>query len=100
MFTGRYRRLSLARRIVCDFVHAWAGVPLVPIERRMQLGPLLGLRERATPRPSWVVLFFKALARVSEQYPELRRHYVRYPWPRLYESDVVHGAVAIERIIE
>jgi hypothetical protein len=100
MTNGHFKRLSLARRIVCDFVFACRNVPLVPIERRMRLAPLVMERNRSADKPSWVVLFFKAFARLSERYPELRQHYVAWPWPRIYESTTVQGAVAIEREID
>jgi hypothetical protein len=100
MTNGHFKRLSLARRIVCDFVFASRNVPLVPIERRMPLAPLVVERNRPEFKPSWVVLFLKAFARLSERYPELKQHYVAWPWPRIYESNTVQGAVAIEREIE
>jgi len=97
---GCFKRLSLARRIVCDFVVAAQNIPLVSMERRMRLAPLVIERNRQLVKPSWVVLFLKAFARLSERHPELRQHYVTWPWPRIYQSNVVQAGVAIEREIE
>lgn len=100
MTNGQFKRLSLARRIVCDFIFAARNVPLIPIERRMRLAPLVMERNRPESKSSWVILFLKAVARLSERYPELKQHYVAWPWPRIYESTMVQGAVAIEREID
>ena len=37
------------------------------------------------PRPSWCAIFTKAYAVVAARYPELRRAYLKFPFPRLYE---------------
>src|ERR1700744_4507081 len=50
MSQGHFKRVSLARRIVCDFVVASRHAPLVPIERRMKLAPLVMERNRHSSR--------------------------------------------------
>jgi hypothetical protein len=57
----------------------------VTIDRRMDLSPLIAARAACTPRPGWCVLISKAYAMLSRDYPELRRSYLKFPWPRLYE---------------
>jgi hypothetical protein len=94
---GRSRPLSLARRLVTDFVHSSQRVPTVCMERRMPLGPVHAARALAEPRPGWCAVFTKALAIVSAKTPRLRQAYLSFPWPRFYESSVSVAAVAVER---
>jgi len=42
-------------------------------------------------------LFTKAYALVAAARPELRRAYVKFPWPHLYEHPVSIASIAIER---
>jgi hypothetical protein len=94
---GRYLPLSLPRRFIGDLLHFAKKVPTVPVERRMQLAEVVAARNAAQPRPSWCALFVKAYAFVCARRPELRRAYVTFPWPRLYEHPISVASVAIER---
>jgi hypothetical protein len=82
---GRSFSVSPFRRLVTDLMHFSMQVPSVTIERRMDLSPLIAARARCSPRPSWCVLFTKAYALLSCDYPLLRRSYLKFPWPRFYE---------------
>ena len=53
--------LSLPRRMVTDLLHFGAGVPTVPVERRMRLGPVVAARAACPDRPPWTAVFAKAL---------------------------------------
>lgn len=97
MAKGRSLPLSLARRLVTDFVHASLRVPTICMERRMRLGPLAIARDAAVPRPGWCAVFTKALAIVSSRTAALRRVYLSFPWPRIFESATNFGAVTLER---
>jgi hypothetical protein len=66
-------------------MHFCRRVPVVTIERRMNLAALAAARQRCSPRPGWAVLFAKAFALVARNYPEFRRSYMSFPWPRFYE---------------
>lgn len=94
---GRRLTLSPARRFICDLVHFARQVPTVPVQRRMNIGPLLSAREQSLSRPSWCALFTKAYAMVAAARPELRRAYLTIPWPQLYEHPTSIASVAIER---
>ena len=94
---GRNISLSPARRFIGDLLHFARKVPTIPVQRRMNLAPLRAARERADPRPSWVALFTKAYAMVAAGRPELRRAYLSFPWPHLYEHSISVASVAIER---
>jgi hypothetical protein len=93
---GQTLGLSLPRRLVIDLLHASRDVPLVPIERRMQLSPLVAARQACRPRPSWCSIFTKAWAFVAVREAVFRRAYLSFPWPRLYEHPGNVAAVAVE----
>ena len=94
---GRTLALSPARRFVGDLLRAAAGVPTVPVQRRMALARLADARAAQVARPTWTALFTLAYARVCRERPELRRAYLSFPSPRLYEYPVSVAAVAVER---
>jgi hypothetical protein len=94
---GRTIRLSKPRRLVCDLLHFARQVPSVPVQRRMALAPVVAARSRAAPRPGWCAIFTRAYALVAAETPELRRAYLKFPTPRLYEHPASVAAVAVER---
>jgi hypothetical protein len=94
---GRTLRLSLPRRFICDLLHFAARVPSVPVQRRMNLAAVVAARQAAAPRPSWAAIFTKAYAFVCSARPELRRCYLSFPTPRLYEHPISVASVAVER---
>jgi hypothetical protein len=87
----------MPRKFICDLMRHAQRVPTVPVQRRMDLAPLLKARQFARPRPSWAVLFAKAYGKVAAAHPELRRAYLPFPWPRLYEHPHSVASIAIER---
>lgn len=97
---GRNLLLSLPRRFVCDLMHVSRGVPLIPLQRTMQLGRVAEARQAAVPRPGWCALFVKAYGLVAARRSELRRAYFAYPWPHLYEHPVSVASVAVERRLD
>src|SRR5262249_39805940 len=48
-------------------------------------------------RPSWVSIFTKAYALVAARWPELRRAYLGFPIPHLYQHPCSIAAIAVER---
>jgi hypothetical protein len=95
---GRRIGLSPARRFICDMMAFSRGVPAVPIERRTNVAPLAAARHRLKQRPGWSSLFIKAYACVAARHPELRRVYMPFPWPHLYEHPINIAAVSVERL--
>jgi hypothetical protein len=63
----------------------------------MQLSPLIAARKACDPRPSWCAIFLKAMSIVASRRPELRRSYMPFPWPHLYEHPASIGNFTIER---
>ena len=94
---GRTLPLSVQRRIVCDLLHFAKKIPTVPVQKTIDVSRLVELRGLAKLRIGWCTLFTKAYALVSESTPELRRAYIEYPWPHLYEHPFSAVSVAIER---
>ncbi len=88
--------LSRPRRFMGDMLHFAAGVPSVPVQRRMNLAAVAAARAGAG-RPGWPALFLKAFARVADDTPALRRAYVRLPWPHLVEYPTSVASVSVER---
>lgn len=97
---GRSLPLSPPRRFICDLVHFAQQAPSVPVQRRMPLGNVAAARQAATPRPSWVALFTKAYALVAAERPELRRAYLSFPRPHLYEHPINIASIAVERRVD
>jgi hypothetical protein len=91
--------LSLPRRLICDYLSFARKVPSVPVQRRMRLGELAAARVRAAVRPSWCTLFMKAYALTCNAWPQLRRAYLSFPWPRLYQHPCSVLSVAVERLV-
>src|SRR5262245_59518393 len=95
--TGFYLPLSLPRRLMCDYLHFASKVPSVPVQRHMRLAALAQARALAHPRPGWCSIFTKAWGFVADRHPALRRAYLSFPWPRLYQHPVSVASVAVER---
>ncbi len=83
--------------LVGEMLRIVRGTTTVVVRRRLQLGEVARAVERAVPRPSWRAVFLKAFAHLSALRPELRRCFVPWPIPRLYEHRVVIAAVPVER---
>jgi hypothetical protein len=96
---GHTLPLSNFRRLVTDCMHFSRKVPAVTIERPMNLSAVDEAREACWPRPRWTAIFVKAFGLVASRRPELRRSYLSFPWPRLYEHPFSIGTCNIEREI-
>ena len=72
-------------------------VPGVPTERVMELGPVIAARNAVPYRPAWAGIFAKACALTAREHPELRRTFVKWPWPRLYEYDDSIATITVNR---
>jgi hypothetical protein len=61
---------------------------------------VVAARQAAGPRPSWCAIFTKAFAFVAAARPELRRVYMSFPWPHLYEHPINVASIAVERHLD
>lgn len=94
---GRMIRLSIPRRIVIDLLYFAKGIPTVPVQKRMQLAPLVAARAACADRPRWTALFTKGYALMARDFPEFRQAYVKLPWPHIYEYPTSNATVIFER---
>ena len=90
-------RLSPARKMVVELLRHARKVPSLPLKRRLDVARLAAARAACPARPSWVGLFLKAYGLVAQGRPELRRAYIPFPWPHLYEHPVSECTVLVER---
>lgn len=72
-------------------------VPGVPTERTMDLGAVIAARNAVPYRPAWAGIFAKACALTAREHPALRRTYVKWPWPHLYEYEDSIATITINR---
>jgi hypothetical protein len=91
--------LSIPRRIVADYLHAARHVPATVVQTRMHLAPLVEARTAARQLAAWSAIYARAYGLVAADMPELRRFYMRFPWPHFYELDASVGQIAVERRI-
>ncbi len=95
---GRRLPLSIPRRLMCDYLALCRGIPLIPMQRTMQLAELVAARNwLADDRPSWVAIFLKAYGLVCQRHPELRTTFMPRPWAHLYEHPEPVVVLAVER---
>jgi hypothetical protein len=83
--------------MVIDLLYFARGIPTVPVQKRMSLGPLVAARAACGERPRWTAIFTKAYALLAQEVPELRRAYVKIPWAHLYEYPISKANIIIER---
>lgn len=94
---GRSIPLSLQRRWIGDMAHFARSVPVIGGERTMRIRNLVEARRATRCPPSWYAIMLKAYGIVSARIPELRRAYMPYPWPHLYEHPYSVGTVVVDR---
>jgi len=94
---GKAIKLSAGRRLVGDLMRFSIGIPRVTVQRQMDIEPLLKVRNALQVRPSWTAIFLKGYALLSQETQELRRAYLKFPWPYLYEYPFSIASVAHER---
>jgi hypothetical protein len=97
---GHPIRLRPSRRVQNDFLFFANRTPILPVQRRMALAALVEARRACPHRPPWTALFLRAYALLAQDFPELRRVYVTFPRPHLYEYPSSVAMVAFERKIE
>src|SRR3990167_10288130 len=96
---GKSLALSAPRRLINDLMHFSRKIPMVSVEKTMDLSLLIDKRNQIVNKPSWFILFLKALALVSSTTNALRRVYFAFPIPHIYEYHHTSAMLAVERII-
>ncbi len=95
---GKFVPLSPGRKLVVDLTRLH--VPSVPVQRIMNVKPLIAARARREGQAVVAIDFAKAYALVAEDEPILRRAYVKLPSPRLYEYPTSTVSLVVEREYE
>ena len=89
--------LSLPRRLATEFSYAGARVPRATLSMTMALGPLVAARGNAADRPPWSAIFARAFGLAAQDLPVLRRVYIQFPWPQLYQLPAAVACIVISR---
>jgi hypothetical protein len=100
MARGKTVPMTNDRRLVCDVIDVARKMPIVPVERTMDLSELVRLRRLARPKITWPVIFMRAYAVVARDNPLLRRIYVPLPRQYYYEHPESVCLLTISRKIE
>ncbi|MBI5265290.1 MAG: acyltransferase [Bradyrhizobium sp.] len=95
---GKFRKISLPRRLIADLMHASAGVPFVSLSRTLDVGALAEARRETLRSPGWAAIFVKAFALLARDEPILRTLYAKWPWPSFYELPKSVAMIAIARV--
>jgi hypothetical protein len=80
-------------RDVVHFGHKFA----VGGSTSVRVSAVMEARRKHQPLISWSAILIKATALTSRKWPELRRAYVAFPWPHLYEHPHCVATVVVER---
>jgi len=94
---SRYVRLSLSRLWMRDLVHFGSKARVVGGATSIRVSDVAAARRRQQPLISWNAILIKAIALTSKKWPELKRAYIPYPWPHLYEHPHSVASLVIER---
>lgn len=95
---GKFKTISLPRRLICDLMRASMDVPFVSLSRSLNIRPLLEARAGAMAPAGWAAMLVKAFALVAQDEPVLRTVYAKWPWPSLYELPKSVALIAIARV--
>lgn len=91
--------LSPGRKMVAEIMVHSRKVPLLPVRKSLQLEEVVEARHDAGPlAPSWTALFMKAYGITGMKHPELRRAWIRFPRPYLYEHPQTECVIMVERM--
>lgn len=96
---GRRISLSVPRRMITDLMYFGSRVPMVSVERVMDLSAVIAARNACPNRPPWAVIFAKAYALTAREMPDLRRIFMTLPWPRIYEYPESVAAITLSRMV-
>lgn len=94
---GRFIPLSLSRRLVVELGRLSLAQPRAILHGRISIPEVAAARVEASPRIPWPALFAKAYGLAAREIPELRRFYVKLPWPHLHEVPRSVASLVVER---
>jgi hypothetical protein len=89
--------LSLPRRFMNDLMYFGAKFPIASVQRVMDFSALIAARKKCHKRPPWAAILAKAYGLTAQEFPELRRVFLTFPWPRIYECPVSVASITVNR---
>src|SRR5258708_7128000 len=93
----RYVRLTLPRLWIRDTIYFGKKSMIVGGSTMLRVSAVMAARRNNQPLVSWSAILIKALALTSKKWPELKRAYIAFPWPHLYEHPHCVATVVVER---
>ncbi|MCG8583673.1 MAG: 2-oxo acid dehydrogenase subunit E2 [Pirellulales bacterium] len=93
-------RISPSRAIVRDILHFAHNIPLCAHERQVELASINRLRKACDARISLPVIFLKAYGIVAARRPLLRRWYLRWPIPHVFQHNANEAKLVMRREFE
>src|SRR5260370_17894587 len=94
---GRTLPLSTARKMVVEMLRHARRVRSIRVARTINIGAVAEARQQAWPAPSWTAVFVRAYALLGQREATLRRAFIPWPWPHVYEHPHTVAAVIVER---
>lgn len=94
---GKSIPLSNGRRAIAAMLEYARKIPTVPVSRAINVAALAQARGGSVDPVSWTAIFIRAYGIVCKRFPELRRSWISWPYPHLYEHSSSKCAVAVER---
>ncbi len=89
--------MPVHRAMVTDLMRLHQSMPTVSQVKTINVESLQHARHAVPCRISWAVLFLRAFSLASQKYPSLRRTYLSWPWPHLYEHPHSVGNIVVSR---
>ncbi len=86
--------------MINDLMYFGTRTPIVSVDRVMDLSKVIAARNACAKRPPWAVIIAKAYALTAQEFPELRRVFLKLPWPRIYEYPTSVAAITITRMVD
>lgn len=94
---GKHVPIGPGRTLVDDLMRQTRDVPSVIVRREFRIPAVVAAREDTPMRVSWVGLFAKAFGLAARQHACLRRSWISFPTPRIYEHPRSEALIPIER---
>ena len=85
------------RRLVCDLLHFAKQTPSCAHDRELNLAKISELRGYLSTRISWPALFIRAYAMVAERFSDLRKSYMAWPFPHVYQHPTSVAMLSVQR---
>lgn len=90
-------KLSSCRRALAAMLRYAQRMPTIPVACRMNLADVAAARRSTASPPSWSSIFIRAYGLTCARFDQLRRSWISWPRPYLYQHPHSVCAAAIER---